>query len=129
MRDVPPKRRLEWEAMGFTPENCPVRRVLDHVAAKWTLLVLLELAEGPQRFNGLGRALPDISKRMLTQTLRELERDGLATRTVHDTKPPSVEYALTDMGRSLMGPLMGLVDWAEMHMDPITTAQARYDAA
>ncbi|MEC7763959.1 MAG: helix-turn-helix domain-containing protein [Pseudomonadota bacterium] len=128
MRDVPANRRQEWEAMGFSPENCPVRTVLGHVAAKWTLLVLLELAEGPKRFNGLGRALPDISKRMLTQTLRELERDGLVTRTVHDTKPPSVDYALTDMGRSLMGPLMGLVDWAEMNMGPITTAQAAFDA-
>lgn len=129
MRDVPANRRAEWEAMGFTPDNCPVRRVLDHVAAKWTLLVLLELADGPKRFNGLGRALPDISKRMLTQTLRDLERDGLATRTVHDTKPPSVEYELTDRGRSLMGPLMGLVDWAEQNMAPITEAQATYDAA
>ncbi|MBV7410219.1 helix-turn-helix domain-containing protein [Maritimibacter sp. DP1N21-5] len=129
MRDVTENRRELWEAMGFVPENCPVRMVLDHVAAKWTLLVLLELQAKPMRFNALGRALPDISKRMLTQTLRDLERNGIVTREVFDTKPPSVEYALTGMGRSLMGPLLGLVDWAEQHMDPIRDAQMVYDAA
>ena len=129
MRDMQENRREMWEAMGFFPENCPIRMVLDHVAAKWTLLVLLELQGKPMRFNALGRALPDISKRMLTQTLRDLERDGIVTREVFDTKPPSVEYALTDMGRSLMGPLLGLVDWAERHMDPIRDAQTVYDAA
>ncbi|MGH1367211.1 MAG: winged helix-turn-helix transcriptional regulator [Maritimibacter sp.] len=129
MRDGTDNRREMWEAMGFFPDNCPVRRVLDHVAAKWTLLVLIELEQKPMRFNALSRALPDISKRMLTQTLRELERDGLASRTVFDTKPPSVEYALTDLGRSFMGPMMGLVDWAERNMSPIQKAQEAFDEA
>lgn len=118
-----------WQAQGISPENCPVRRVLNHLSAKWTLLVLLELNQGPQRFNAMGRALPDISKRMLTQTLRELERDGIITRTVFDTKPPSVEYALTELGTSLMVPLLKLVGWADAHMAPIIEAQEQYDAA
>lgn len=127
MRDVSQNRREIWEAMGFRPEACPVRNVLDHLSAKWTLLVLIELEQKPMRFNALGRALPDISKRMLTQTLRDLERDGILSRVVFDTKPPSVEYALTEMGRSLMGPLMGLVEWAEVNMAPIQEAQNAYD--
>lgn len=117
-----------WEEMGFDPHNCPVRSILDHVAAKWTLLVLIELDKGPTRFNALGRALPDISKRMLTQTLRDLERDGIITRAVFATKPPSVEYALTGLGRSLMGPLFGLLEWAEAKSDAIHAAQIAYDA-
>lgn len=128
MRDSGPTQRETWEAQGFTPDNCPVRSILDHVAAKWTLLVLIELNAGPMRFNALGRALPDISKRMLTQSLRELQRDGIISRTVFDTKPPSVEYALTEMGQSLMGPLCGLVDWAETNSAPIFAAQADFDA-
>lgn len=108
---------------------CPVRQILDHVAAKWTVLVLLELDVGPRRFNALGRALPDISKRMLTQTLRDLQRDGLISREVFDTKPPSVEYALTPLGASLMAPLFGLVHWAETNRAPIFAAQADFDAA
>ncbi|AJE48025.1 winged helix-turn-helix transcriptional regulator [Celeribacter indicus] len=129
MRDIPTSRLEEWKARGFHPENCPVRQVLDHVAAKWTVLVLLELERGPRRFNVLGRALPDISKRMLTQSLRGLERDGLVRRRVFDTKPPSVEYALTDLGRAMLDPLGALVAWAEARMPEIEAARRTFDAA
>lgn len=121
------ERREEWEAMGFNPNNCPVRQILDHVAAKWTMLVLIELRDNPKRFNALLRALPDISRRMLTQTLRDLERDGIAIRTVFDTRPPGVEYSLSETGTSLMGPLMGLVDWSMDHQDQIYSAQVHHD--
>ena len=120
-----------WAAMKEAVDlgNCPVRRILDHVAAKWTVLVLIELDAEPRRFSALARALPDISKRMLSQTLRDLQRDGLISRTVFDTKPPSVEYALTPMGRSLMAPLLGLVDWAAINSAPIFAAQEAFDVA
>lgn len=129
MRDVEAPDRLEaWKEAGHMIADCPVRNILDHVAAKWTILILLTLEAGPARFNAIGRALPDISKRMLTQSLRDLERDGLIAREVFPTKPPSVEYRLTDMGRSLLGPLGALIDWADLHADPIAAARAAYAA-
>lgn len=106
--------------------KCPVRNVLDHLAAKWTTLILLELSAGPQRFNALLRALPDISRRMLTQSLRDLERDGLISRTVHPTTPPSVEYALTALGVSFMGPLQSVIDWALASAPAIDRARAAF---
>jgi len=128
MADTNRARLDQWKAAGFDPANCPVRTVLDHVAAKWTSLILLELSLEPKRFNALGRALPDISKRMLTQSLRDLERDGLVERQVFDTKPPSVQYSLSDLGRSVMKPLLHMVDWAADHHDDITRNRARFDA-
>ncbi|MBC2670611.1 helix-turn-helix transcriptional regulator [Novosphingobium piscinae] len=112
--------------MGFAPQACPIRTILDQVAAKWTVLILLELHDGPKRFNALLRALPDISRRMLTQGLRDLEQNGLLRRTVFDTRPPAVEYALTALGESLMGPLLGLVDWATTHREAVFAAQRQY---
>ncbi|MBL1404653.1 MAG: MarR family transcriptional regulator [Hyphomicrobiales bacterium] len=109
--------------------KCPVRNVLDHIAAKWTTLILLQLDDGPKRFNALGRALPDISKRMLTQSLRDLERDGLVSREVFPTKPPSVEYTLTPMGASLLQPIMGLIGWAQKSMPAIDKARISFDKA
>ena len=126
MRDVQQNRLDEWKAQGFDPTACPVRQVLDHVAAKWTILILMELANGPARFNALGRALPDISKRMLTQTLRDLERDGLVIREVFPTKPPSVEYTLSPMGRSLLTAMDGLFEWASANFDHIKQARDAY---
>jgi DNA-binding HxlR family transcriptional regulator len=99
--DMHARMRAAREAGGDL-SACPVRNLLDHIAAKWTTLILVELAEGPRRFNALSRALPDISKRMLTQSLRDLERDGLIAREVFPTKPPSVEYRLTPLGLSLL---------------------------
>ena len=85
------------------------------------------LADGPRRFSALRRAVPDISQRMLTQTLRDLERDGLITRQVYPTKPPSVDYRLSPLGRSLLEPLATLIAWAERHHADIRGARARFD--
>mgnify|MGYP000415731730 CR=1 FL=1 len=107
--------------------NCPVRDVLDRVGEKWTLLILVALAERPQRFSALQRDVGDISKRMLTQTLRTLERDGLVERTVYPTKPPSVDYRLTDLGCSALNPLAGLIGWAAESHNEIRAARVAYD--
>lgn len=111
------------------PGVCPIRDVLDRVGQKWTLLILIALEAEPRRFSALQRAVGDISKRMLTQTLRDLERDGMIGRTVYPTKPPAVEYALTDLGRSALRPIAGLKDWAEAHHGAIRAARAAFDAA
>ncbi len=118
-----------WRDRGFDAAACPVRNVLDRVGDKWTLLALVALAAQPNRFSELHRAIPDISKRMLTQTLRELERDGLVDREVFPTKPPSVRYSLSPLGQSVLPPLAGLVDWAENSFDAIRASRARFDAA
>lgn len=116
-----------WREGGLPGEACPVRGVLDRIGDKWSVLIVLTLAGAPHRFGALRRAVPDISQRMLTQTLRDLERDGLLSRTVHPTKPPSVEYALTPLGDSLLVPLSGLVRWADEHHAEILAARARMD--
>jgi DNA-binding HxlR family transcriptional regulator len=107
--------------------NCPVRDVLDRLGDKWSTLILVTLAQGPQRFNALARAVPDISRRMLTETLRHLERDGLIWREVTPSTPPSVAYGLTPLGISLMPPLKALIDWAERHQPEIAAARKRFD--
>jgi len=106
-----------------------VRDVLDKVGDKWTTLILIALATGPTRFGALSRAIPDISKRMLTQSLRMLERDGMISRHVFPTKPPSVEYRLTPLGVSIMEPLVQLVTWAEGRHADIRAAREKFDAA
>ena len=111
------------------PDLCPIRDVLDRVGDKWSTLLIFTLAERSHRFGELRRAIPDISQRMLTQTLRELQEDGLISRTVHPTTPPSTEYALTDLGRSLVEPLSELARWAESHHARIQQARAVYAAA
>ncbi|ALN72470.1 hypothetical protein M673_07075 [Aureimonas sp. AU20] len=103
--------------------------MLDQVGDKWSMLILIALAAGPRRFSALARLLPDISKRMLTQTLRGLERDGFVEREVFATKPPSVEYRLSDLGSTLLDPLAQLVRWAERSHPAIRSAQTRFDAA
>lgn len=115
--------------MPLVAEHCPVRDALDQVGSKWTMLILLALTRQALRFSEVQRVVPDISKRMLTQTLRELERDGLLERTVYPTKPPSVEYRLSVLGESLLVPLAGLIAWAEDSHSTIAQARARYDAA
>lgn len=109
--------------------NCPVRDVLSQIGGKWSTLLLSALSERPYRFSELRRAINDISQRMLTQTLRDLERDGFISRTVFPTKPPSVEYALTPLGRSLLLPLRELIDWAEGNHEAVRAARSRFDAA
>jgi DNA-binding HxlR family transcriptional regulator len=115
--------------MGFDETACPIRNVLDRIGDKWTSLTLVALAATPRRFSELHRIMPDISKRMLTQTLRGLERDGLATRHVFPTKPPSVEYRLSPLGRSVLGPLAALIEWADQNYPTIREARAQFDAA
>ncbi len=106
---------------------CPVRDVLDRIGDKWSTLILTLLSSGPHRFSAAQRAIPDISKRMLTQTFRDLERDGLIERTVYPTKPPSVDYRLTALGETILEPLAGLVHWAERHHDAIRHARHTFD--
>ncbi|SHI68535.1 winged helix-turn-helix transcriptional regulator [Wenxinia saemankumensis] len=110
-------------------ELCPVRDVLDRVGQKWTILVMVALHAGPRRFSALHRAVADISKRMLTRTLRDLERDGLILRTVYPTKPPAVDYTLTPLGRSSLEAMATLIGWAEGHHDEIRQARRAFDAA
>ncbi|WP_407649496.1 winged helix-turn-helix transcriptional regulator [Goodfellowiella coeruleoviolacea] len=110
-------------------QACPVTGILRRVGDRWSVLVVVLLGRRNHRFNELHRSIEGVSQRMLTLTLRNLERDGLVSRTVHPTVPPSVEYALTDLGRTLLVPLSALAEWAADHGDDVTTAQARYDLA
>ncbi|HML44190.1 MAG: helix-turn-helix transcriptional regulator [Hyphomicrobium zavarzinii] len=109
------------------PAACPVRGVLDRIGDKWSTLIVCVLGERPYRFGELRRAIPDISQRMLTQTLRDLQRDGLVSRHVFPTLPPSVEYRLTPLGQSLLAPLSELIRWADAHHAEIRKARERYD--
>lgn len=106
-----------------------VREILDLVGDKWTLYIIATLKDGPVRFNELRRRIDGISQRMLTINLRGLERDGLVKRTLFPTIPPRVDYELTDIGRSLLAPVMALVTWANANQENITGARARYDAS
>ncbi|MEO6917683.1 MAG: helix-turn-helix domain-containing protein [Collimonas sp.] len=108
---------------------CPIRDVLDRIGDAWSVLVLTTLEPGPARFNQLRRQVGGISQRMLTVTLRHLERDGLVSRTVIPSTPPQVEYALTGLGRSLCMPLKVLADWACSHQTVIRGARRQYDMA
>ncbi len=119
------ERFAQWESLRLNANRCPIRSVLDRIGDKWSMLILIALAARPRRFNELGRAIPDISKRMLTQTLRGLESDGLLTREVFPTKPPSVEYRLSPLGESLLQPLSGLVEWAEHNQAKIVRTRAK----
>lgn len=116
-----------WQEAGFDAANCPVRDVLDRVGDKWSVLILTALAEEPKRFSALNRAVGDISKRMLTQTLRTLQRDGLVDRTVYPTTPPTVDYRLTELGHSVLVPLSALIGWAETRHDEIRAARSTFD--
>jgi DNA-binding HxlR family transcriptional regulator len=106
--------------------DCPVRDVLDHIGDKWTTLIVLTLSARPYRFGELRRSIPDISQRMLTQTLRDLQRDGLVSRHVFPTLPPSVEYRLTPLGTSLLAPLSELIQWANAHHGEIRVARDKF---
>lgn len=109
-------------------QACPrVTAVLSRIGDKWTVLVVMLLREGPRRFSELKRQVGGISQRMLTATLRGLERDGFVTRTVYPTTPPSVEYELTLLGHSLRAPVEALGDWAVAHLDIIDGARRKFD--
>jgi DNA-binding HxlR family transcriptional regulator len=110
------------------PEDCrAVSEVLERVGDKWTVLVVSTLGDGPKRFNELRRSIASISQRMLTLTLRGLERDGLVTRTVYPTIPPRVDYELTELGHSLLAPVGALGSWARQNRLKIQQARAKFD--
>ncbi|MFF8414658.1 winged helix-turn-helix transcriptional regulator [Streptomyces omiyaensis] len=113
----------QWD----TRVGCEVRQILDRVADKWSLLAIAHLERQTLRFSELRHRIEGISQRMLTVTLRQLERDGLVTRTVHPVVPPRVDYALTPLGATLHATIQSLVDWTEDHQEEIAAARAAYD--
>jgi DNA-binding HxlR family transcriptional regulator len=108
--------------------NCPIRYVVQNIFDKWSALILMALAEQPYRFGELRRLVPDISQRMLTQTLRDLQRDGYVHREVFPTKPPSVEYSLTEMGHQMYDALQHVLNWAENNHEKVRAARAHFDS-
>lgn len=107
--------------------SCEIRELLDRLADKWSLLVVELLGTGKRRFSELHREIDEISQRMLTLTLRHLERDGLLVRTVHPVVPPRVDYELTTLGHSLLATIEPLVAWTRAHRDEVAAARNRYD--
>jgi len=107
--------------------DCPSRQVLDRIGDRWSVLVVAVLRDGPKRYGELAATIQGVSQKMLTQTLRGLERDGLVTRTVHAAVPPRVDYALTDLGRSLLGLVSALESWATTHIGDVLAARDCYD--
>ena len=107
--------------------DCPTRKLLDRVADKWSVLILLLLGQEEMRFNALKRRVEGVSQKMLSQTLRSLERDGLVSRTAVATVPVTVTYAITPLGSGLIGSLRSMIDWAETHIPDVAAAQRTYD--
>lgn len=121
------RARAKVEYDSFLAQ-CPSRQLLDRISDKWVALILAALgSEGPQRYSELSRRLAGVSQKMLTQTLRSLERDGLITRTVTPTVPVTVTYELTDLGLSLQQLMWGVKVWAESHMDEVLVNRKEYD--
>jgi DNA-binding HxlR family transcriptional regulator len=115
------------QAPNVLSSLCPTRKALDLIADKWTTLVIYLLADGTARYSDLHRAIDGISQKMLTQTLRDLERNGLVHRKVYPEVPPRTEYTLTPLGQTLIKPLSALCGWAEKHMPELEKARQRYD--
>ncbi|MEU7893485.1 helix-turn-helix domain-containing protein [Nonomuraea sp. NPDC049152] len=115
---------IQWD----TRADCEVRQILDRIADKWSLLVIALLERRTMRFTELRREIDGVSQRMLTVTLRQLERDGLVQRTVHPVVPPRVDYALTPLGATLHEAIKTLVVWTEEHQNHIAVARSAYDA-
>lgn len=126
MENKAPKQ-AEATRYDFYFRACPSRTVLEMLADKWTLLVICKLTANPHRFGELRRAIDGVTQKMLTQTLRTLERDGLVSRTVYDTTPPSVEYALTELGQSATHLVALLRDWAQVNVPAVLEARKAYD--
>jgi DNA-binding HxlR family transcriptional regulator len=116
----------EWDPYQ---RDCPSRRLLDRIGDRWTVLIVGALDTRPMRFTEIANAVDGISQKMLTQTLRSLERDGFVTRTAYPVVPPHVEYELTELGRSLQDPLRALERWAIENMDTVVSRQGDYDAS
>jgi DNA-binding HxlR family transcriptional regulator len=127
MQTVGPDALTEGRGNAFDPD-CPTRVVLDRIGDKWTVLVIGALIDGPRRFTALRQHIGGVAPKVLTQTLRAMERDGLLTRTVFAQVPPRVDYALTDLGVSLGGPIAVLTDWAELHVGRILAARDEFVA-
>ncbi|MET9128782.1 winged helix-turn-helix transcriptional regulator [Streptomyces antibioticus] len=119
------RARAEYDAFL---KACPTNQLLDRISDKWVSLVVSALAAGPMRYSDLARKIAGVSPKMLTQTLRSLERDGILTRTVTPSVPVRVDYALTELGGNLALLLTAVKDWAETHFDEVHAARERYDA-
>jgi DNA-binding HxlR family transcriptional regulator len=115
---------IDWDPYR---RDCPSRRLLDRIGDRWTVLVVVALDRGPRRFGEIATQVEGISQKMLTQTLRSLERDGFVARTAYPEVPPRVEYELTPLGRSLQEPLRALERWAIENMDEVAARQEAYD--
>lgn len=116
--------RFPWNVFDG---KCPTRQVLDRIADKWTVLIIRRLSEGTLRFAQLRRSVDGISQKVLTNTLRGLERDGIVTRRIYASVPPRVEYSLTDLGRSLSNLVEGICGWAEANIEKVQDARVVYD--
>lgn len=119
--------RMDTDSLLSDVPNCPIRNVLDKVGNKWSLLVLVALDSRRLRFMELKRLIGDITQRVLTQTLRNLERDGYVARRVYPTSPPTVEYWLTPLGKSLLKPMFTLIAWANSHFAEVVHARKAFD--
>lgn len=117
---------MNWNVFS---SKCPTRQVLDRIAEKWTVLIIRRLSDGTMRFAELRRAVDGISQKVLTNTLRGLERDGIVTRRVYASVPPKVEYSLTELGKSLSELMAGVCEWAEANIERVQAARSRYDEA
>lgn len=126
-RTAEQRRQDAKEAFDAFIAGCPSRKLLDRISDKWVTLVLVSLADGPLRFSEVSRRLAGVSQKMLTQTLRTLERDGLVTREVTASVPVRVDYELTELGGSLLPVLAQMKAWAEEHMERVEQAQEEYD--
>ncbi|MFI6490518.1 winged helix-turn-helix transcriptional regulator [Streptomyces sp. NPDC050564] len=120
------KARVEYDAFI---KSCPTNQLLDRISDKWVSLIVSALAEGSMRYSDLGRKIAGVSPKMLTQTLRSLERDGIVSRTVTPSVPVRVDYELTPLGMNLSCLLTAVKDWAERHIEEVNEARDRYDAS
>jgi DNA-binding HxlR family transcriptional regulator len=123
------RRRAEALAYQDYVRECPTSRLLDRIGDKWVTLLMVALSDGPRRYGELHRAVPGASQKMLTQSLRALERDGLVTRSVTPSVPVRVDYELTALGASLLPVLRAIKEWAERHMAEVGEARSEYDEA
>lgn len=128
-RDAAQVRRDAARAYDAFLATCPARQLVDRISDKWVTLILAALGDGPHRYSDLSRRIAGVSQKMLTQTLRSLERDGLLSRQVTPSVPVRVDYELTPLGLSLMPLIACIKSWAESHMDEVTAARELYDSA
>jgi len=126
-RTATQRRDEQREAYNAYMAECPARQLLMRISDKWVSLILTALATGPQRYSDLNRIIAGVSQKMLTQTLRSLERDGLISRTVTPTVPVRVDYALTPLGATLLPVMAGIKGWAETHIDDVLAAREDWD--